>query len=145
MTGRQWTFFTHHAHVLISLARDPTLRLRDIAGAVGVTERATATLVSELVHAGYLQRFKDGRRNRYRVDLSGGLRHDAGLGHHRCGEVFEPLLSNGDAIRRPPPEGRPSARVQRSGPDWPARMTFGCRARSHSRMLNNAPGGGRCG
>jgi hypothetical protein len=89
--GRQWTFFTHHAHVLLSLARDPTLRLRDIAAIVGVTERATATLVSELVHAGYLQRFKDGRRNRYRVDLSGGLRHDL-AGGVPVGEVFAPLL-----------------------------------------------------
>jgi hypothetical protein len=95
VTGRPWTFFTHHAHVLISLARDPTLRLRDIAAAVGVTERATATLVSELVHAGYLQRFKDGRRNRYRVDLSGGLRHGLVTGTS-VGEVFGPLLSNGD-------------------------------------------------
>lgn len=93
VTGRPWTFFTHHAHVLISLARDPTLRLRDIAGAVGVTERATATLVSELVHAGYLQRFKDGRRNRYRVDLSGSLRHDLVSGTS-VGEVFGPLLSD---------------------------------------------------
>jgi hypothetical protein len=95
VTGRPWTFFTHHAHVLISLARDPTLRLRDIAGAVGVTERATATLVSELVHAGYLQRFKDGRRNRYRVDLSGGLRHDLVSGTS-VGAVFGPLLTDGD-------------------------------------------------
>ncbi len=92
VTGRPWTFFTHHAHVLLSLARDPTLRLRDIAGAVGVTERATATLVSELVHAGYLQRFKDGRRNHYRVDLSGGLRHELVAGVS-VADVFEPLLS----------------------------------------------------
>lgn len=92
VSGRPWTFFTHHAHVLLSLARDPTLRLRDIAGAVGVTERATATLVSELVHAGYLQRFKDGRRNHYRVDLSGGLRHDLVTGVS-VADVFEPLLS----------------------------------------------------
>ena len=91
---RPWTFFTHHGHVLLSLARDPTLRLRDIAGAVGVTERATATLVSELVHAGYLQRFKDGRRNRYRVDLSGRLRHELTRGVS-VGEVFAPLLPVG--------------------------------------------------
>jgi hypothetical protein len=93
---RSWTFFTHHGHVLISLARDPTLRLRDIAGAVGVTERATATLVSELVHAGYLQRFKDGRRNRYRVDLSGGLRHPLTAGVS-VGQVLEPLVPGGPA------------------------------------------------
>ncbi len=90
--GRAWTFFTHHAHVLLSLARDPTLRLRDIAGIVGVTERATATLVSELVNAGYLQRFKDGRRNRYRVDLSGGLRHQL-AGTVPIAAVFQPLLA----------------------------------------------------
>jgi hypothetical protein len=89
--GRAWTFFTHHGHVLITLARDPSLRLRDIAGAVGVTERATATLVSELVRAGYLQRFKEGRRNRYRVDLSGGLRHQVTAGVS-VGAVFTPLV-----------------------------------------------------
>jgi DNA-binding IclR family transcriptional regulator len=92
VAGRPWTFFTHHGHVLLTLARDPTLRLRDIALDVGVTERATATLVSELVHAGYLQRFKDGRRNRYRVDLSGGLRHDLAAGVS-VGAVFAPLLA----------------------------------------------------
>ncbi len=56
-----------------------------------MTERATATLVSELVHAGYLQRFKDGRRNRYRVDLSGGLRHPLTAGVS-VGAVLAPLL-----------------------------------------------------
>jgi DNA-binding IclR family transcriptional regulator len=91
VSRRHWTFFTHHAHVLLSLARDPTLRLRDIAAIVGVTERATATLVSELVSAGYLQRFKDGRRNRYDVDLTGGLRHGAVAGA-TIGDVFAPLL-----------------------------------------------------
>jgi|SRR5882757_6947141 hypothetical protein len=89
--GRPWTFFTHHGHVLISLSRDPTLRLRDIAGSVGVTERATATLVSELVHAGYLQRFKEGRRNHYRVDLTGGLRHQVTAGVS-VGAVLAPLI-----------------------------------------------------
>jgi DNA-binding IclR family transcriptional regulator len=100
VTGRPWTFFTHHAHVLLSLARDPTLRLRDIAGAVGVTERATATLVSELVHAGYLQRFKDGRRNHYKVDLSGGLRHSVAA-NASVADVFEPLLSAGRPASEP--------------------------------------------
>ncbi len=91
VNGRPWTFFTHHGHVLLTLARDPTLRLRDIAATVGVTERATATLVSELVHAGYLQRFKDGRRNHYLVDLSGGLRHPS-LDGVSIGAVLAPLL-----------------------------------------------------
>jgi hypothetical protein len=102
--GRAWTFFTHHGHVLISLTRDPTLRLRDIAGAVGVTERATATLVSELVNAGYLERFKEGRRNRYRVDLSGGLRHQV-AGGVSVGAVLAPL------IPPPMPAAAPAAGV----------------------------------
>lgn len=56
-----------------------------------MTERATATLVSELVSAGYLERFKDGRRNRYRVDLSGGLRHPVVAGVS-VGAVLAPLV-----------------------------------------------------
>jgi hypothetical protein len=96
-SGRAWTFFTHHGHVLISLSRDPTLRLRDIAGAVGVTERATATLVSELVNAGYLQRFKEGRRNRYRVDLTGGLRHSVTAGVS-VGAVLAPLIPHREPL-----------------------------------------------
>lgn len=89
--NRAWTFLTHHGHVLVSLSRDPNLRLRDIAAAVGITERATATMVSELVAAGYLQRIKQGRRNHYRVDLSGGLRHPVASGVS-VGAVFAALI-----------------------------------------------------
>jgi hypothetical protein len=88
---RQWAFLTHHSHVLISLSRDPTLRLRDLALAVGVTERAMASIVSELVQAGYLQRFKEGRRNHYGVDLSGGLRHPVTSGVS-VGDLLAPLV-----------------------------------------------------
>jgi hypothetical protein len=77
---RSWTFLSHHGHVLVSLLRDPTLRMRDIAKAVGITERAAATLVSDLVRDGYLLRFKDGRRNRYQVEVSGDLRHPINKG-----------------------------------------------------------------
>jgi DNA-binding Lrp family transcriptional regulator len=77
---RSWTFLSHHGHVLISVYRDPTLRMRDIAKAVGITERAAATLISDLVRTGYLRRFKDGRRNRYQVDHSGALRHPINKG-----------------------------------------------------------------
>ena len=63
----QWTFLTNHAHALLSIARDPGLRLRDVAEQVGVTERAAQRIVSDLVDAGYLERLRDGRRNSYRV------------------------------------------------------------------------------
>ena len=63
----EWTFLTNHAHALVCIARDPGLRLRDVAERVGVTERAAQRIVSELVDAGYLERLREGRRNSYRV------------------------------------------------------------------------------
>lgn len=62
-----WSFFTNHARVLICITRDPDLRLRDLASALGVTERSAYAIVDDLVEAGYVVKQKDGRRNRYRV------------------------------------------------------------------------------
>ena len=62
-----WSFFTNHARVLICISRDPGLRLRDLAAALGITERSAYGIVSDLVEAGYVVKEKDGRRNRYRV------------------------------------------------------------------------------
>ncbi len=85
------TFFTKHAHVLVCIARDPGIRLRDVATRVGVTERAVQRIVADLVAAGYLQRARDGRRNRYQVHTELPLRHP--LEHdHRIGEILAVLL-----------------------------------------------------
>jgi DNA-binding IscR family transcriptional regulator len=70
-----WTFLTVHAHVLLVIARDPAIRLADIARQVGVTERTTQRAVTDLVSAGYLERAKHGRRNRYKVRADAPLRH----------------------------------------------------------------------
>lgn len=70
-----WTFLTNHAHVLVCIARDPGVRLRDIAERVGITERATQGIVSDLVDAGYVVRNKVGRRNFYEVNGALPLRH----------------------------------------------------------------------
>ena len=70
-----WTFLTNHAHILICLARNPDMVLKDVAAMVGVTERAVQRIVSELEQGGYIDREKDGRRNRYRLMLSKSLRH----------------------------------------------------------------------
>lgn len=70
-----WTFLTNHAHVLVCLARDPELRMRDLAALVGITERAVQRIVHDLVAAGCLAVEKDGRRNRYAVDDRRPLRH----------------------------------------------------------------------
>ena len=63
----RWTFLTNHAQVLICIARDPGIRLRQIAETVGITERATHRIVSELVEEGYLSREREGRRNTYTI------------------------------------------------------------------------------
>jgi DNA-binding MarR family transcriptional regulator len=63
----RWDFLTNHAHVLVCVARDPGARLRDIAAAVGITERAAHRIVTELVDEGYLARERQGRRNHYEV------------------------------------------------------------------------------
>ena len=72
--GRGWTFLTTHAHVLVVVRRDPHARLREIADAVGVTERAVQLILGDLESAGYVRRTRVGRRNEYHV-LGGPLRH----------------------------------------------------------------------
>ena len=62
-----WTFLTNHARVLVCIAHDPGVRLRDIAAMVGITERTAFGIVTDLTEAGYVVKDKDGRRNRYRI------------------------------------------------------------------------------
>jgi len=71
----RWTFLTNHAHVLLCVAADPDVRLREVAERVGITERATQRIVAELEAAGYLSHERIGRRNRYEVNASLPLRH----------------------------------------------------------------------
>ncbi|WP_027390725.1 helix-turn-helix transcriptional regulator [Chrysiogenes arsenatis] len=73
--GGEWTFLNNHTHVLLCLAREPGARLRDVAQLVGITERAVQKIVRELEESAVLQRFRDGRRNRYQIDLQQPLRH----------------------------------------------------------------------
>jgi DNA-binding MarR family transcriptional regulator len=64
----RWTFLTNHAQVLLCVAHDPDIRLREIGDAVGITERAAHRLLGELAEAGYVSRERNGRRNRYKVN-----------------------------------------------------------------------------
>lgn len=70
-----WTFLSNHAHVLICLSRDPESLLRDVAGQVGITERAVQRIVADLEEGGFIHRKRDGRRNTYELNLSLPLRH----------------------------------------------------------------------
>ncbi|MCX7868505.1 MAG: MarR family transcriptional regulator [Terrimicrobiaceae bacterium] len=72
---KAWTFLTNHTHVLVCLARDPGARLRDVAAAVGITERAAQRIVAELEAAGVVRRRRRGRRNVYRIRRSSPMRH----------------------------------------------------------------------
>lgn len=87
-----WTFLSNHAHVLLSIARGPDARLRDVATKVGITERAVQRIVTELEQAGYLTRFRVGRRNRYRVHLDRPLRH-ASDAHRGVRALLEMVLT----------------------------------------------------
>ena len=62
-----WSFLTNHAQVLVCIAQDPGIRLRDIGDAVGITERAAHRIVGELESAGYISRRRRGRRNHYAI------------------------------------------------------------------------------
>lgn len=70
-----WTFLSNHGHVLVCLARDPDARLRDVAGAVGITERAVQKIVTDLEAGGVVERQRLGRRNRYQLHPEAPLRH----------------------------------------------------------------------
>lgn len=70
-----WTFLTNHAHVLIAINRNPELRQRDIAHAVGITTGAVQRIISDLEEGGYIERERVGRRNRYQVSADRPLRH----------------------------------------------------------------------
>jgi hypothetical protein len=62
-----WSFLTNHAQVLLCIAYDPGVRLRDVADTVGITERAAHRIVGELAAAGYVSRKRNGRRNHYTI------------------------------------------------------------------------------
>jgi predicted transcriptional regulator len=88
-----WVFLTNHAHVLLSIARDPDSRTRDIAEQVGITERAAQRIVSELIAEGYITRTKIGRRNRYEINRRGHLRSEP-FRHLEIGPLLDLLDTN---------------------------------------------------
>ncbi len=96
-TNHRWTFLTNHAHVLLSLYRDPHLRQRDIARLVGITEGGVQRILNDLEHGGYLEVTRVGRRNHYKVHPEHSLRHPLEESH--CvGEILHQL-----APASPPP------------------------------------------
>jgi DNA-binding transcriptional ArsR family regulator len=86
-----WSFLTNHARVLLRIAQDPGARLRDIAAALGITERSAYGIVTDLTAAGYVIKNKDGRRNRYQIQAHLPL-PEAGCQEPAIGDVLAILL-----------------------------------------------------
>ena len=92
--GPEWTFLSNHAHVLLCIAKEPEVRLREVAHRVGITERAVQRIVAELEEGGYLSRSREGRRNRYEVHPDRPLRHS--VESHREVRVLLNLVLRSD-------------------------------------------------
>ncbi|WP_242887772.1 helix-turn-helix transcriptional regulator [Actinomadura litoris] len=75
-----WSFLTHHARVLIAIARDPQIRILDLSRGIGISERTAQTIANDLVEADYLARERVGRRNTYTLQAGRPLRHPSGAG-----------------------------------------------------------------
>jgi DNA-binding MarR family transcriptional regulator len=99
----RWMFLTNHLLVLACLARDPELRIRDLANLVGITERATVQILSQLETSGYLTKTRVGRRNHYTVHGELPLRHP-----------LNNALQVGELLRVIEPEIPPPAALSRS-------------------------------
>jgi hypothetical protein len=107
---KPWTFVTSHTQVLLCLAQDPDMRLRDVADRVGITERAAQRIVTDLVEAGYVARTRNGRRNRYTINPTVHMRHDAQQGQP-IGPLLETLQTNPQADTTTPPNTKHSKRT----------------------------------
>ena len=94
-----WTFLTNHAQVLVCIAHDPGIRLRDIGERVGITERAAHRIVVELAGAGYITRERNGRRNHYTITGHFPL-PDPIAGKQNVGELLAILTGSPAADRR---------------------------------------------
>ena len=86
-----WSFLTNHARVLVCIAHDSGVRLRDIAERVGITERTAYGIVTDLAEAGYIVKEREGRRNRYQVQADQPL-HERTARETSIGEVLDLLV-----------------------------------------------------
>ena len=103
-----WAFLTIHARVLLLVAHDPGVRLRDIAASLDITERSAFGIITDLVEAGYVVKAKDGRRNRYHIQAHLPLPEPTAR-ERTVGEVLA-LLTGTDATVTGKPAAAPGGR-----------------------------------
>ena len=94
-----WSFLTNHARVLMCIAHDPGIRLRDIASTLDITERTAYGIVTDLTKSGYVVKEKDGRRNRYQIQAHLPLGEPI-TRERTIGEVLDLLLDTNTRQRR---------------------------------------------
>jgi len=95
----KWNFLTNHARVLVCIAHDPGVRLRDIAATLEITERSAYGIVTDLTEGGYVVKEKDGRRNRYQIQTHLPLR-EATTQERTIGEILDLLVDTGTRKRK---------------------------------------------
>lgn len=93
LNNAAWTFFTNHAHVVLCLAADEDLRVRDLSQKVGITERAVLKILADLEEGGVIERERDGRRNHYTVRRDVALRHEL-ESHRTVGDLIAAVHGN---------------------------------------------------
>jgi DNA-binding MarR family transcriptional regulator len=93
---KRWRFVTSHTQVLLRIARNPEIRIRDVAQLTGITERAAQRIIADLVEAGYVDRTRVGRRNRYVVNTDLKMRHPLQQ-THEIGELLDLLLDGSES------------------------------------------------
>jgi hypothetical protein len=119
MAMTEWSFLTNHARVLVCIAHDPGVRLRDIATTLDITERTAFGIVTDLTEAGYVVKDKAGRRNRYRIQDHLPVRIAVGR-EPAIGELLGVLIdptpteSAKPSNRNPASRGQAQSRTRRS-------------------------------
>jgi hypothetical protein len=113
-----WSFLTNHGRVLLCIAHDPGVRLRDIAARVGITERSAYGIVTDLATAGYVIKQKDGRRNRYQIQahmpLPEPTSQQLAIGEVLAGADARQQLADGLESPEQPPPGPDGRRLGQS-------------------------------
>jgi DNA-binding IclR family transcriptional regulator len=98
-SGRRWQFVTNHTQVLLCIADDPEIRIRDIADAVGITVGSAQRILADLIESGYVQRERVGRRNRYVVNREAPMLRHAAQGGQEIGGLLHVLRLADDPQR----------------------------------------------
>jgi DNA-binding MarR family transcriptional regulator len=91
VSGQGWQFVTNHTQVLLCDAEDPDVRLRDIADLVGITVGSAQRILADLIDGGYVERERQGRRNRYVVNREASMLRHAAQDGYEIGDLLRAL------------------------------------------------------